>query len=237
MWRWFKKTDLLAELQEKRRACLKHKLPHAVKVNLLQPIPDKNSAFSDLSFLVMDFETTGFEPESSDILSIGWVEVANMQVDFASQQHFYINNDQYINHETAVINHIVPQMVSHGVKLDQAVEMLLHHAKNKILVVHGKVIEKNFLDFYAQKNWGLPELPLPWIDTLRIENWRAQQLKGETDPDTRLSSVRKGYNLPQYTAHNALIDSVSAAELLLAQVATIYRERKVTFESLYKISQ
>ncbi len=237
MLRLFKKTDLLSELQEKRRACLQHKLPNAVKENLSAPIPDKNSFFRSLSFLAVDFETTGFEPETSDILSIGWVEIANMQVDFASQQHFYINNDQSINHETAVINHIVPQMVSHGVSLDEAVVMLLEHSKGKVLVVHGKVIEKRFLDFYAQKNWGLPALPLPWIDTLSIENWRAQQLKGETAPDTRLSSVRKRYNLPQYTAHNALIDSVSAAELLLAQVATMYRQRKATFESLYKISQ
>ena len=236
MLRFFKKTDLLSKLEEKRVACLKHNLPDAIKENLLEPIPDKNSSFRSLSFLV-DFETTGFEPENSDILSIGWIEISNMQIDFASQKHFYINNDRYINHETAVINHIVPQMVSHGVNLDEAIDILLHHAKDKILVVHGKIIEKSFLDFYAQKNLGLPELPLIWIDTLSIEAWRAMKLKAEIDPDTRLSSVRKRYNLPQYTAHNALIDSVSAAELLLAQVATIYRDRKVTFEILYKISQ
>ena len=237
MLRLFKKTDLLSKLEKKRVACLKYNLSDAIKDNLLKPIPDRNTPFRALSFLVVDFETTGFEPEKSDILSIGWVEMSNMQIDFGSQKHFYINNDKHITHETAVINHIVPQMVSHGISLEEAIDILLFHAKDKILVVHGKMIEKSFLDFYAQKKLGMPELPLIWIDTLRIEEWREVKLKAQIDPDIRLSSVRKRYNLPQYNAHNALIDSVSAAELLLAQVATIYRDRKVTFESLYKISQ
>ncbi|MGB5445698.1 MAG: exonuclease domain-containing protein [Psychromonas sp.] len=237
MLRFFKKTDLLRELKEKRIACLQYALPNAIKDNLSQPLPDKNTPFRALSFLVVDFETTGLEADTSDILSMGWIEISNMQVDCASQRHFYINNDKYINHETAVINHIVPQMVHHGVNLAEAIDILLDHAKDKILVVHGKVIEKNFLDCYAQKNLQLPELPLIWIDTMNIEGWRTMNMEAKIDQDTRLSSVRKRYNLPQYSAHNALIDSIATAELLLAQVANIYRDRNVTFEQLYGISQ
>lgn len=237
MLRFFKRNDLLGKLAEKRTLYLKHHQPNALKQNLMAAVPDKNTPVQALSFLIVDFETTGFEAETNDIISIGWIEISGMQIDLASQKHFYIRNDKQINHETAVINHIVPQMLSHGVSLEEAIATLLRYSTGKILVVHSKVIEKSFVDFYAHNSLGLPEIPLLWIDTLRIEKWRSMQRDVNVRQDNRLSSARKRYNLPEYTAHNALIDSVATAELLLAQIAHIYRHKKATFEHLYEISQ
>jgi DNA polymerase-3 subunit epsilon len=234
---FLKLPNPLKELKNKRTEYLKHSPPNTLKQNLMAPVPDKSTAVQALSFLVVDFETTGFEVETNDIISIGWIEISNMQIDLASQKHLYICNDQQINHKTAVINHIVPQMVSHGVNLDKAIDMLLHHCKDKILVVHGKVIEKSFLDFYALNSLGIPKIPLLWIDTLNIEKWRSTQRGMYVTQDNRLSSARKRYNLPKYTAHNALTDAVATAELLLAQIAHLYRDRKATFGHLYRISQ
>ena len=237
MLRCFKKKNLLRELEVKRKKYLEYNLPNPLKLNLNCSIPDRNTPFKALSFLVIDFETTGLEAENNDIISIGWVEISHMQINLATQKHFYINNSKRINHETAIINHIVPQMVSHGISLPEAINILLKSCQDKILVVHGKVIEKSFLDFYAQQTLGLPALPLIWIDTLKIEQWRALAQGADIYQDNRLSTARERYNLPQYNAHNALIDSISAAELLLAQIAHIYPGRKVTFENLYEISQ
>lgn len=237
MKRFLKIPNPLKELEEKRTDCLKYCQPDALKQNLMAPVPDKSTPVQALSFLVVDFETTGFEVGTNDIISIGWIEISKMQVELASQKHLYICNDKQINHETAVINHIVPQMVSHGVNLDEAIDILLHDSKDKILVVHGKVIEKSFLDFYALNSLGIPEIPLLWIDTLSIEKWRSTQRGMYVSQDNRLFSARKRYNLPKYTAHNALIDAVATAELLLAQIAHIYRDRKATFGHLYRISQ
>jgi DNA polymerase-3 subunit epsilon len=239
MFRFFKKKDHWSELTAKRIGCLTSTLPAQVKLNLSQPLLDKKTLFKALSFLVVDFETTGFEPATNEIISIGWIEMSNMQIDLGRKQHFYINNSQHINHETAVINHIVPQMIeNNGISLEQAINTLLHDSEDKILVVHGKVIEKNFLDYYAQKFLGITELPLMWIDTMKIEQWKTAKTGGNTiSQDNRLSAVRKRYNLPQYTAHNALIDSVATAELLLAQISHLYRDRHVTLETLYEMSQ
>ena len=239
MRRFFKKKNYWKELAAKRAECLISSLPNEVSLNLSQPLLDKNTLFKALPFLVVDFETTGFEPAKNDIISIGWVEIVNMQIDLGCKQHYYIRNSQDINHETAVINQIVPQMIQNdGVPLEQVINALLNASKGKILVVHGKVIEKNFLDFYAQKFLGLPELPLMWVDTMKIEEWKTAKTGGNTiSQDNRLSAVRKRYNLPQYTAHNALVDSVASAELLLAQIAHMYRDRQVTLETLYEMSQ
>jgi len=239
MFSLFKKKNHWGELTAKRIECLKSTLPNKVALNLSQPLLDKSTLFKSLPFLVVDFETTGFEPATNDIISIGWVEIVNMQIDLERKQHFYISNSQDINHETAVINQIVPQTLQNdGVPLEKAINTLLNDSRDKILVVHGKVIEKNFLDFYAHKFLGIAELPLMWIDTMKIEEWKAAKMGGNTiSQDNRLSTVRKRYNLPQYSAHNALIDSVATAELLLAQIAHLYRDRHITLETLYEMSQ
>ncbi|MFT6925345.1 MAG: DNA polymerase-3 subunit epsilon [Psychromonas sp.] len=237
MLRLFKKRDPLARLQEKRTEYLTHNPPELLKEHLWAALPAKSTPVEALSFLVVDFETTGFEAESNDIISIGWIEISGMQIDVASKQHLYIRNDKLINHETAVINHIVPKMLSQGITLDEAIASLLRCSTGKILVVHSQVIEKSFVDFYMQNSLGIPAAPLLWIDTLIIEKWRAMQKEMHVGQDHRLSSARKRYNLPNYAAHNALIDALSTAELLLAQIAHIYRRRKATFEELYSISQ
>jgi DNA polymerase III subunit epsilon len=239
MFNFFKKKDHWRELTAKRGQCLTSALPREVAINLSEPLIDKNTLFKDLSFLVVDFETTGFEPNTNDIISMGWVEIIDMQIDLERRNHFYISNSQPINHETAVINHIVPQMIdNNSILLEKAIYRLLIESKNKILVVHGKVIEKTFLDYYAQTFLGIAQLPLMWIDTMKIEEWKTAKIGGNTiSQDNRLSAVRKRYNLPQYAAHNALIDSVATAELLLAQISQLYRDRHVTLETLYEMSQ
>ena len=239
MFDFFKKKDRWGELTIKRTKCLTSSLPHEVEMNLNQPLVDKNTLFKNLSFLVVDFETTGFEPNTNDIISMGWIEIIDMQIDLECKQHFYINNSLHISHETAVINHIVPQMIENkSISLEKAINRLLTDSKNKILVVHGKVIEKNFLDYYAQQFLGISELPLMWIDTMKIEEWKTAKMGGNTiSQDNRLSAVRERYKLPQYSAHNALIDSVATAELLLAQISQLYRGRHVTLETLYEMSQ
>lgn len=234
---FFKAQSSLQIIQKARMQYLTHTLPSALKQNIIHPVPDKNRQLQNISFLVVDFETTGFEAKKNDIISIGWVEITNMQIDCASQKHFYIDSQKKINSKTAVINHIVPQMLRYGVTLHEAIDMLLLEAKDKVLVVHGKVIEKCFIDDYVLQHFNLPAIPLLWIDTLRIENWRAMQKGLNVSQDNRLGSARKRYNLPQYIAHNALIDSIASAELLLAQISHIYRHKKATFGHLYRISQ
>ncbi|MDG3089006.1 exonuclease domain-containing protein [Vibrio hannami] len=237
MLRFLKQRDQLKDLASIRTKYTKHPLPDVVYENLAALVPDRNTPLEQLSFLVVDFETTGFEPEKSDIISMGWVEISHHQIDFATSEHIYVDNSNNINHQTAVINHIVPQMVRDGVSLESAVLQLLERSRNKILVAHGKIIEKRFLDFYAQTHLNIPELPLVWIDTLRIEQWRSLEKGKQWNKDNRLTSVRTEYNLPQYAAHNALIDAIATAELLLAQLAHTYKHKSGKFGHLFKISQ
>jgi DNA polymerase-3 subunit epsilon len=61
---------------------------------------------------------------------------------------------------------------------------------------------------------------------------RDQQIQ---DGDLQLGRLRSRYHLPRYTAHDALIDAVATAELLLAMAAQFDRKNPLPLASHVRI--
>lgn len=212
------------------------KLPNMLANLVEQPCPETNQRAQDIDYIVLDFETTGFDSEQDRILSMGWVIIRQNRIDLASAQHIYINGNSQIKPETAVINHITPQMLAGGMSIHDAMMRFFSATEGRVIVAHGCVIEANFLNHYLKQTYHLPDLPLLWIDTLCIEKKLARNIHQDDSIDLTLSGARRRYHLPEYTGHNALADAVSTAELLLAIQKRIRRDGSLKFGQLYKLS-
>lgn len=233
----FQRRSLWQKLIKQKHTYLaKETIPTEIAEALRFPLPQGDSAIKELSFLVFDLETTGRDAKEDQILSIGWIEINQGNIDIQSAQHFYINNSLEVKKETAVINHIVPAMLSEGEALQEVLCRLLVAAKNRTLIVHGKSIEQSFLNHYMDSMFSLPPLPLAWIDTLSIETNIARKLGMMQQKSQQLHLVRERYKLPRYAAHNALIDSLATAELFLAQTQKVLKKENQTIENIYKYS-
>lgn len=217
-----KLTHPLQKLEQVRRdIVIQQDWPDSLRHLLSYPLPKPNSAINGFHFLALDFETTGIEAEDNSILSIGCVNVFESKIEIDSAEHTYLNTSCGIKPESAIINHIVPEMLLEGNELDLAMERLFEKMRGKAILVHGAMIEKSFVDFYVHSRFGLKTLPILWIDTLKIEKHLAFRQNPEFC-QLQLSDVRKKYHLPAYPSHNALIDSISCAELFLAQMVNIF---------------
>jgi DNA polymerase III subunit epsilon len=76
------------------------------------------------------------------------------------------------------------------------------------------------------------------VDTLRIEQRRlALRQHAPQSGELRLEACRRRYGLPDYPAHDALVDAVAAAELLLAQASHAGGERGLTLGQLLALSR
>ncbi|WP_435234324.1 3'-5' exonuclease [Psychromonas sp. PT13] len=214
----------------------KSTLPDVIQAVINAPCPEVSTLVKDLDFIVLDLETTGFDSTKDIILSMGWVGINKGYVDLNSSVHLYINNDLHVKAETAVINHITPEMLSQGVSIDDAMRRFFADAKGKILVAHGCVMEKKFIDHYLLKTYGINEIPLLWVDTLRIEKKLANAINHDDSVDLTLSATRERYHLPEYNGHNALADAISSGELLLVQGKRIDHVSRLTIGQLYKMS-
>ncbi|GAL09219.1 DNA polymerase III epsilon subunit [Vibrio astriarenae] len=111
----------LEQLRRKRENFLDAgHVPATFMDNIEAVIPQPDDLIKDQAFIILDFETTGLDSEEDLILSMGWVEMHNNKIDLATSQHLYINSDSQIKPETAIINHITPQMLSAGVSIHDA---------------------------------------------------------------------------------------------------------------------
>lgn len=197
-------------------------LPEPLQALLSEPYPLPEANLNELDFLVLDLETTGLHPEEDHILSLGYLQISGFRLNLKSSVHTFVQADKAIKPETAVINHIVPEMLSDGETLDEAMMTLFEHMKGKILIAHGTVIEKNFIDYYLMKRYNLEPLPLLWLDTLLMEKSLTRNKNDASDGDYRLASIRERHGLPEYSAHSALIDAVATGELFFALVKIIF---------------
>ena len=202
--------------RERERYLNKHNVPDNIKTLLSAPLPDLDDDIFALDYLSVDFETSGFDPESDSLLSVGYLPIINQQILLCRAVETLINSAKNIKAETAVINHIVPEMLEQGKPWSVAMDAFLAESVGKVIIVHGSIVEKRFLNHYIHKKYKLPPLPLLWVDTLQMEK-SLHMYKGNSETDDfRLASIRARHNLPEYSAHGALVDSLSAGELYLA---------------------
>lgn len=217
-WNALLRRSPFAKLQKQRELCLAHSgLSPALRQLLDVPLPSAQTPLSACPLLVFDFETNGLDAHQNTILSCGSIDVVNGTIMLESARHAYVDDNGNVNAKTAVINHITPEMLREGNPLEDVLDNLFLSMAGKVPVVHGRIVEKQFLDCYVHQRFGLPSLPLLWIDTLEIEK-QSFKNKYQHNSDLRLASLRKQYGLPDYPAHHALSDALATAELLLAQI-------------------
>lgn len=221
----------LVRLEKKRCKALKSNVLPEISKPLFESEISTSGYLDALPLTALDFETTGLNFQEDLILSFGGVNISSGTIDFSSGFHTFINIADKVKSNSAVINHITPEMLEHGVSINQALSELVERLKGRILICHGAVIEKTFL----KKALRLPdniELPLIFLDTMLLEKSFTTH-SGNVD-DLRLSSIRQRRKLPAYYAHNAFADSVATAEVFLAQVKEIFGNKRPQLSEIAK---
>lgn len=227
------KISSLERLEKQRQQFIQRSdIPNAIRRWFVSPVASADSVFTALPLVVMDFETTGLDPESDEILSVGLVDINESVLSLSSAKHYYQLSLAGVKPETAVINHIVPETLHGGLETQEFAEKILRAICGKVVVVHCAIIEKRFLARLLQLPQGV-ELPVIWIDTLVLES-SLYVNKLSFLNDYRLCKIREKRQLPAYLAHNALADAVATGELLLVLIQEIFASAsEPTLSQLY----
>jgi DNA polymerase-3 subunit epsilon len=186
---------------------------------LAQPLPGPRRDYRQTEFLAIDLETTGLDVKRDLILSVGYVTLHGDRVDLGSARHRVIRIDRSIPEASAVIHQITDDQSARGLELEDVMAELLASLAGNVMIAHQATIECGFLGNACRRLW-YAGLPARVVDTqvLARRTFERRQIpvKGS---DLRLHALGDRYNLPRYGAHNALSDSLAAAELFLAQAA------------------
>ncbi len=167
--------------------------------------------------VAIDIETTGLDPASAEIASIGWVEIRNARIRLGSLRHVLVQVQRGVQH-SATIHEITDSELQSALSLEQAILELMRVCSGKVLVFHYTALDVTMLSSAARALCGVPLLA-DCIDTLKLEQNRLQRHNIPLQSDSlRLHSCRDRYHLPPARVHNAALDALATAELLLAIV-------------------
>ena len=192
--------------------------------------PAPGTPFDKAELVCLDIETTGLDPATVDMLSIGWVIIRSGKVDLSTAESHVVKPSGGIG-DSPAIHGLTDSVVDQGMAPEEAMERVLDVLTGRVLVVHHAGLDKKLLDRMCRGQFG-NKLLLPVIDTLALENHRKSRHHHLEDTRSmRLPDLRKHYNLPWYGGHDCLGDAIATAELLIAMVAT--RDGPTTLSDLY----
>ncbi|MDG4719823.1 MULTISPECIES: exonuclease domain-containing protein [Thalassospira] len=183
------------------------------------PPADPSRSVMDTEFIALDLETTGLDPKRDEIVSLGWVIIRQLGVDFSSCEHVLVRPKRELSESSVVVHHIFDSDVANAPDIGTALEHLLPQMAGRVLISHHAPIELGFLGQACKRCFGAP-LQIPTVDTLvlalRDLHRSGQPMKSGA---LKLDNLRRSHNLPPFRAHNALSDAIAASGLFLAQIA------------------
>lgn len=161
--------------------------------------------------IVLDTETTGFEPEQGDrIVEIGGVELFN-HMPTGKTFHKYINPERSMPNEAFEVHGLGDDFLRDKPLFSEVAQDFLNFVGDAKLVIHNAAFDMKFLN--AELGWlNLPKLP--WdqaIDTLAIARKKFPGSPASLDALCR----RFGIDNSDRTLHGALLDSEILAEVYL----------------------
>ncbi|WP_299956108.1 DNA polymerase III subunit epsilon [uncultured Roseobacter sp.] len=161
--------------------------------------------------VVLDTETTGFDPETGDrIVEIGAVELMGHMAT-GKTYHQYINPERSMPEEAFQVHGLGDDFLRDKPKFAQVGQAFLDFIGDAKLVIHNASFDIKFLN--AELKWmGLPQIP--WeqaIDTLEIARKRFPGSPASLDALCRRFNIDNSSR----TLHGALLDSEILAEVYL----------------------
>ena len=219
-----------AWLTLKRWRAARRSSDEAYRALLQTPAPAPGTPFGEAELVCLDIETTGLDPATVDMLSIGWVLIRGALVDLATAESHVVKPTGDIG-DSPSIHGLTDSVVHQGMLPGEAMHRVLEVLTGRVLVVHHAGLDKKLLDRFCRELFG-DKLLVPVIDTLALENrHKSRHHHLEDTRSLRLPDLREHYNLPWYRGHDCLGDAISTAELLLAMVAN--RDSATTLSDLY----
>tara|TARA_R110002110_G_scaffold245617_4_gene462042 strand:+ start:27297 stop:27962 length:666 start_codon:yes stop_codon:yes gene_type:complete len=183
-----------------------------------EPLPRRHSDWRSLSFLACDAEMSSLDPARGELLSLGWVTVAEGVVQLDTARQHLVASEHGVG-QSATIHQIHDRDLAAASPPSAAMAALLQAAAGKVLVLHHAPLDLAYLNRLSRQLYGAPLL-LPVVDTLALERKRRERRGSPlTTGALTLQACRARYGLPAHSAHNALLDALATAELLLAQIA------------------
>jgi len=154
----------------------------------------------DLTFVAIDFETTGFNPQA-EIIEIGMVKVVNNIIEDKYEK--LIRPVNKIPEEITLLTGISNEMVSNKPSWSEIEQEILNYIDGFVLIAHNVNFDKGFLN--RTLGFNITNL---WIDT-----WDLAKITLPLLPSYQLSYLVNILNIEKRLFHKAINDAEMTAAI------------------------
>ncbi len=168
---------------------------------------DLGTPLADVTFCVVDLETTGGAPGTDRITEIGAVKVRGGECLGTFQT--MVNPGRAIPPIVTVLTGISDVMVMKAPRVETVLPSLLEFLGGSVIVGHNVGFDVGFLNA-ALANADRPPLPRTIVDTCAL----ARRLVRDEVPNCKLGTLADRFRLDHKPTHRALDDALATADLL-----------------------
>jgi DNA polymerase-3 subunit epsilon len=176
---------------------------------------DLDTPLSDITFVVLDLETTGTSPDADTITEIGAVKVRGGEIlgEFAT----LVDPGRAIPPQVVQITGITTAMVRQAPRIEAVLPGFLEFAAGAVLVAHNARFDIGFLEAAAARcatSW-------PAFQVLCTVQLARRILTRDEAPTVRLSALAQLLGAQTRPTHRALDDARATVDVLHALIARV----------------
>lgn len=168
---------------------------------------DLGTPLDEVTFCVVDLETTGGRATDGGITEIGAARFQGGRC--LATFRTFVDPGRPIPHEITVLTGITDTMVREAPPIEAVLPTLLEFIGDAVIVGHNVRYDTGFLDAALERD-DRPRLDNRVVDTLAL----ARRLVRDEVPDCRLGTLAQHLRLTHRPSHRALDDVLATADLL-----------------------
>ncbi len=165
----------------------------------------------DATYVVVDIETTGLRPGSSQICEIGAVKIVGFEV--VDEFETLVDPREPLTPTITAITGLTDRILRGAPTPPLAVQRFLAFAGDAVLVAHNARFDLSFLDRETERLTG-SRLAAPVVDTVSL----ARRVLAGRVPRASLAQLSYFFGTSVQPCHRALPDAQATAEVLLALI-------------------
>ena len=203
---------------------------------------DQNRPLTDYVYTVLDTELTGLSARKEEIVSVGAVRVRGLAIVPGESFSSLVRPNIPLPKVSTLIHRITPEAIALAPPLEQVLPGLIEFCKGTLIVGHHIGLDMSFLNRACRRCHGLP-LANPCLDTMRMAMlWREKRSPAHYERFSLnisyvLTDLAEEFELPRFTAHDALGDALQTAYLFVYLAKKIARNTPLTLKELFRAGQ
>lgn len=203
---------------------------------------DQNRPLTDYVYTVLDTELTGLSARKEEIVSVGAVRVRGLAIAPGESFSSLVRPNIPLPKVSTLIHRITPEAIAEAPPLEEVLPGLIEFCKGTLIVGHHIGLDMSFLNRACRRRHG-QALANPCLDTMRMAMlWREKRSPSHYERFSLnisyvLTDLAEEFDLPRFTAHDALGDALQTAYLFVYLAKKIARNTPLTLKELFRAGQ